>query len=79
VKGLSEEIGQKLFQDRNTKDLEKIEGKTLSKQTSFQQELLREGSEERAYWTEKELESKLNDNRQLLENKLEPRNLSDRQ
>ena len=79
VKELTDEVGQKLFESKDKNQAYQIQGNILSRQKYFQQELLREGSEDRNQTTEEDLAKKLDDNNKLLQENLEELNLSGNQ
>jgi len=79
IKELRYEDGQKLFESKDKTQTYHIQGELISNQIYFQQELLREGSQDRNQFTGNELEMKLDNKRKVLENYLKSLNLLDLQ
>jgi len=80
IKELADEDGQKLFESKDKNKIYLVQGELISNKVYFQQDLLQKGShEDRDAFTQKRLDTKLDNNPKVLENYLESLNLSDLQ
>jgi len=76
VTELTDEVGVKILESQEFQEM-KQGGKSRSKQIYFQQELLKQGNEDRNSAIEEELAKKLDNNRAVLEGKLKSLKLQD--